>query len=98
MLAYMPCPGLKGTSYIVKAVSEHFENCWPLALWRFVMDPKQRWCQYSSESCDGALGNETRINCLHFGVHFGPQELIESSKTRGAPSAEARFAINNFTR
>ena len=44
MLAYMPCPGLEGTSYIVKAVTEHFEDCWPLALWKFVMDPKQRWC------------------------------------------------------
>ena len=44
MLAYMPCPSLEGTSYIVKAVSGHFEDCWPLALWKFVMDPKQRWC------------------------------------------------------
>ena len=40
----MPCPGLEGTSYIVSAVSEHFEGYWPLALWEFVMDPKQRWC------------------------------------------------------
>ena len=44
LLAYMPCPGLEGTSYIVTAVREHFQNCWPLALWEFVMDPKQRWC------------------------------------------------------
>ena len=47
---------------------------------------------------DERLVNETRIDCLHFNAQFGPPKLIESSETRGAPSAEPRFAINNFTR
>ena len=43
LLVHMQCPGLEGTSYIVNAVSEHFGDSWPLALWKLVMDPKERW-------------------------------------------------------
>lgn len=44
LLAYMPCPGLEGTSYIVNAVHAYYGKSLPRALWFFVMDPKNRWC------------------------------------------------------
>ena len=40
LLAYMPYPGLQGTSYTVAAVQAHFKKSWPRALWNFVMDQR----------------------------------------------------------
>ena len=44
LLAYMPCEGLQGTNFILNYVSEHCRNSWRLALFKFVMDPLNRWC------------------------------------------------------
>ena len=44
LLAYMPCPGLAGTEYIVDYVKNGHHNNWPVALRTFVMDPRNRWC------------------------------------------------------
>lgn len=42
-LAYMPCPGLQGASYIADAAREHFSADWTAALFNFVTDPQDRW-------------------------------------------------------
>ncbi len=44
LLAYMPCPGLAGTNYMVDVVAPQCDNKWEKALEDFVTDQMNRWC------------------------------------------------------
>ena len=86
LFAYMPCPGLEGTSYIVSAVQAHYGDCWPRALWKFVMDPKNRWCPMWI-----VRNYEVHNDCTHGLPHLSAPPAPEPRKQDGAPEDEGLF-------